>query len=102
MPPGDCSALLSLHVENAEADAKRAITAADFHLIGLYGYGIQAPGLPEGVIAPDRTKPIDCTGDEVYSPRHERLIETARDYAIRYNRVILAAAPIGPPGEGRR
>jgi hypothetical protein len=100
LPPGDCRFLISLRVENAEFDANAAVIAKDFRLLGVYGYALEVPGLYfyDYYTALDRgeLRTIECTGDGIVSPRHERLNDNAYEYAKRYNTVVLREMPQPP------
>ena len=100
LPPGDCSFLVSLRVEDAEIDANTAVGAKDFRLLALYGYSLDVPGLYfyDHYAALDRgeLRVIECTSDRIVSPRHLRLDDTAYEYAKRYNTVVFRAMPEPP------
>ena len=100
LPPGDCSFLVSLRVDDAERDANASILAKDFRLLAVYGYSLEVPGLYyfDYYAARDRgeLRPIECTSDGIVSARHMRLNEDAYDYATRYNAVVLRQRPQPP------
>ena len=100
MPPGNCAYLESLRTTNARADAERAVSRGEKHLLGVYGFSLDVPGAAETYQLGAGSKtvsPIDCTSDSPVSPRHDRLIRAAIAYATLYNRRVLELAPDPPP-----
>ena len=93
MPPGDCGFLEQLRPDQAERAADAAIARGDFHLLGVYGFSLDLPGVDKPVdprLHP--TQPIDCTGDDPVSRKQARLNDRAIRYAKEYNRRILGLA----------
>ena len=81
-----------LETADAQQDAKKAIEAGDFHLLGLAARNINIPGIDQA--DNDKyekacgVKLIDGVSDVVRSDEHLRLIQKARSYALEYNNVI--------------
>ncbi len=92
MPRGNCGYLESLKLESAQADADRALSRGDSHLIGIYGYALMAPGVDIDAANFDRAvkriRPVECTSDTP-TPRQRRLQIIATQYADQYNRRVL-------------
>ena len=87
--------LCSIHLENAEADAARALKKGDTRVLGIYGYSVSFPG-----ISPDdwekhhgAYRGIEGTTDAMYGDDHWTLISYATDYAAIYNMFILKNRP---------
>jgi hypothetical protein len=84
------AALASLDLEEPENDAERCLAAGDTRIIGIYGYSVSFPGIPDvawmRVIAEETFRAVEGTSDCVIGERHMALISVASNYAERYNR----------------
>jgi|GEM_PF-1812395 hypothetical protein len=89
MPPGDCSYLEGLRPNQAAKDAEQAVSRGDFHLLGVYGFTLEVPGIVERQTI-STIRPIACTSDMLLSKRHMELVDAARVYADRYDRRVIA------------
>ena len=90
--------MTTLRVERAEADARAAVEAKDFRLLGFYAYSLSVPGLRYySVLEHDQVRPIECTTDYPMSAWHAGLNDIAHDYALRDNVAVLRAMPSPPP-----
>lgn len=88
----ECRFLHSLKVDQARADADAAMRLGDHRLLGVYGFTLMIPGLdPEQRPDASQLRPIECTSDAFSSAEDRRLNDTAREYARRYNEVVLQA-----------
>lgn len=79
------------------ADPARDLAAAwargDRRFVAVYDFSATVPGVPTGVVRPrDRgaVRFLEGTSDMPASAEEERLNALARDYAARYNRLLLA------------
>jgi hypothetical protein len=96
----DYSALRELKVENAVADAQRAIAAKDFRLLAVMGFSIEVPGAGDDVPSLEKeygTKVIPGTSDAIQGEEHKRLNDNARAYAKKYNEFILSSVKAPGP-----
>jgi hypothetical protein len=96
MPSGNCAYLEGLRPENASADAERAVSHGDTHLLGVNGFTLEVPGAAtnyEFAAGHKAVRPIECTSDYRVSVKHQQLNETAHVYAGRYNRRVLELSP---------
>lgn len=85
-----CVDPFSLNPANAERDAREALARGDRHLVGVCGFSCSAPGatpLDEERLG---VQMIENTGDYIRLPGEAEYNDRAREYATRYNRVILA------------
>jgi TPR repeat protein len=87
-----------LKEDDATADAKKAIAAGDFRLVGVYGYSVEVPGAPTDdwfeVKSKYGIRMIEGTSDTESGPEEEAFNNNARSYARKYNEVILKAHPV--------
>lgn len=98
LPSGNCTFMATLSVGRAEADARAAVEARDFRVLGVHSYSLDVPGVRYlSVLERDQIMPIRCTTDYPMSPWHAGLIDNAYDYALRYNVAVLRAMPSPPP-----
>lgn len=83
--------LSALKVENAAADARRALSRGDRRFASVTGYSRSVPGV-EGVGLPElgAYRDVDPTGDVTRSPDQRAFKMRARRYAEIYNRTLLA------------
>lgn len=81
--------LSSLKLDDPGDDAKAHVAAGDLRPVGIYGYTCSIPG-PEGNLPPPSVgiRCLDGTSDVAESEEHERLIETAKAYALAYDREL--------------
>lgn len=81
----------ALKVENAAADARRALSRGDRRFATVYGYSRFAPGV-EGGGSPDRGtyRDVDPTSDAIRSSDQRAFKDRAHHYAEAYNAVLLA------------
>jgi hypothetical protein len=82
--------LCLIRLENAEADAERALQAGDARILGIWGYSIQFFGLSRDdyrEVFPYRG--IEGTGDVVFGQEHRDLMDHATDYSAIYNQFIV-------------
>ena len=88
------AALARLNLSAPEDDAARNLAAGDERFVGIYGYSVSFPGVPDADVGPifadeSRFWAIEGTSDCVTGRRHFELIEVATRYAERYNRHVL-------------
>jgi hypothetical protein len=86
------SELSKLDLKNPEKDLDRNLANGDRRLIGIYGYSLHCPGaekMPHDRIEQYGIKPINGTSDCIMSAEHQRLIQSATDYATRYNQALI-------------
>jgi len=88
------SELSKLDLQNPEKDLERNLAGGDRRLIGLYGYALYCPGITN--LTPDEiqqhgVRPIKGTSDCIMGAEHQRLTQSATDYATRYNKALLAS-----------
>jgi hypothetical protein len=83
----------SLKVEDAAADARRAMARGDARLATVVSSGRAAPGAPgDQVPAGLAYRDIDPTSDMIGSDEHGALKDRAARYAAVYNAVVLSGA----------
>jgi hypothetical protein len=86
------ASLASLNLVEPEKDAERYLAAGDTRVVGIYGYSVGFPGVPEeawiGLLSEERFRAIEGTSDCVIGDRHMELISAAIRYAERYNRYL--------------
>lgn len=81
--------LSKLNLADPRADVKAHVAFGDVRPVGLFGYTCSVPG-PDSNNPPTPTG-IRClrgTSDAIGSVEYGRLIETARNYAIAYNKAL--------------
>ena len=92
--PCECEvhpALRALEGADAPADVERQWAAGDRRLVGVRGYAIAVPGVPDrGVAEQHGVRVLEVTTDAIGCFEHARLILIARDYAVAYNHALLA------------
>jgi hypothetical protein len=96
-------ALRALKVESAEADARKAIAAGDWMLLGVGGYATSYPGTPlfEGMVDTHRgTQFLRGTSDFLQDDDHEQLQRHATAYAERYNAEVIRLGGYRPVERG--
>jgi hypothetical protein len=79
---------------DSSSDAQRALTRGDFRLLAVRGYSVEAPGTDFNYGEARRrfgTLEIDGTSDDLAWPWDGYLNDRARDYAAKYNRIIVSA-----------
>jgi hypothetical protein len=82
--------LCSIRLENAEADAERALKAGDVRILGVSDYSTWFPGMSrEDQYAVSLYRRVEGTSDAVQGEPHADLIEHATDYAVIYNQFII-------------
>lgn len=78
---------------NAVVDASKSIGEKDFRFLGIAGYAITFPGIPQEkqdeLIRKFGYKIIEGTSDVVEGEEHLRLINLAESYAEAYNAAVL-------------
>lgn len=84
----DCDSLPKLDVNNAKADARAAWSRKERHLLGVYGYAVETPGIGRPKLP---VRMIEQTSDSGCSEANELI----RRYATVYNREIMAALADG-------
>lgn len=90
-PPRSLYDLMArLKIEDAAADARRAVSRGDLRLVTVTGYARMAPGVPPERFPKDGGyRDIDLTYDVIRSDEQDDLKERARRYAEIYNSVVL-------------
>jgi hypothetical protein len=86
---GDLRAFISVPVK---ARLKAALAARDSRFLGVYGYTLEVPGVPQSEaprISANGVLGIPGTSDALVSEEHGALNERARDYAEQYNALLL-------------
>lgn len=73
-------------------DLQGAISVNDLRFIGIMGYALEVPGVEhyhERYASSSGVKIVEGTSDVIYGVEHRRLIDIAREYAEKYNRLLL-------------
>ena len=86
------SELARLDLQDPEDDLQENLAKGDYRFIGIYGYTLFCPGAEElayGQIEKYGIRPIKGTSDTVASKEHGQLIESATQYAKRYNQALI-------------
>jgi hypothetical protein len=86
--------LKGLKIENATADAQRAVAANDYRLLGVKGFTVEVPGVGRDAYDLEKrygVKVIEGTSDAFSVDEDRRLNEDARAYAKRYNELVLSS-----------
>jgi hypothetical protein len=82
-----------LKVDTAQADAEAALVRGDTRLLAVYALTVEVPGTSESVSSLRQKyglRMLEGTGDAIKGS-HDRLMnENARNYAIKYNQVIIS------------
>jgi hypothetical protein len=79
-----------INPNRAEADAIRALARGDHTFVGVRGYSTNAPGVPIELYHPEGIRVIKGTGDVIFWPGEDEYNDRAREYARRYNMIIVA------------
>jgi hypothetical protein len=77
---------------NPDRDIAAAISKKDTRFIGLYGYATYVPGIDDGdtaLVTMHGVRYLEGTSDGLRSPEHSRLNTLARNYATRYNVILV-------------
>jgi hypothetical protein len=77
-----------------------ALGAHDLRFLGVYGYSLEVPGVPEteaARISKNGVLAIPGTSDAVVSEEHGTLDEKARAYATEYNALLVRHLKKGAP-----
>jgi hypothetical protein len=88
--------LKALILDHAEADANEAISHGDLRFLAVQGYSLEIPGVTGDVSKIEATygiKFLSGTSDVIENNEHQRLDVNAREYALRYNKTLLANVP---------
>jgi hypothetical protein len=81
--------LSSLKLNDPGEDAKAHVAAGDLRPVGIYGYTCSIPGPGGNLPLPSvGIRCLDGTSDAAENEEHERLIETARVYALAYDQEL--------------
>jgi hypothetical protein len=86
-----------LNPDTAEADAQAAIGRGDRRLLAVYGFTVEVPGATEKVpVLREKygLRILQGTGDAIKDPRDQALNKMARQYAKKYNQIIMSQAPL--------
>lgn len=86
-----CVNPLAINPGRAESDARQALARGDNRLVGVYGFASETPGATFEDRERLGARFIDGTGDDLHYFGEVAFNERAREYAERYNTVILAA-----------
>ena len=71
-------------------DFEISVYRSDFRFLGVYGEGLDLPGIPRHCLGSrEDVRIIDWTTDEIFSEEHLRLKGVAEDYASRFNERML-------------
>jgi hypothetical protein len=86
--------LAKLNLENPLKDLDANLKRGDKRFIGVNGYTCDAPGAADadqGIVNSPRfgLNCLDGTSDVAGSEEHFRLIQTATEYAVAYNKELL-------------
>lgn len=85
-----CVNPFAINPANAERDANEALARGDSHLVGVCEFSCAAPG----ATPPDEERLgvelIENTSDDIRILGEAEYNDRAREYAMRYNTVILA------------
>jgi hypothetical protein len=86
--------LVVLHVDQAEADALRAVAAGDRRLLTVNGYTVSAPGFEGDLTRYEYgVRNLESTSDVSCTDARGDLDRNAKVYALAYNRAIQADLP---------
>lgn len=93
LPPAlmACVNPLAIDPGRAESDARRALEQGDHRLVGIYGFASETPGATYEDRERFGARFIEGTGDDLRYLGEVEYNARAREYAERYNAVILAA-----------
>jgi hypothetical protein len=75
-----------------KARFEAALAARDSRFLGVYGYTLEVPGVPQAEadrISKNGVLGIPGTSDALVSEEHGALNERAREYAVEYNTLLL-------------
>lgn len=90
--PGEVRLTLdALDPRRADADARAAIVNGDLHLLGVYGYAAEIPGVPDEGTSRNVLM-IEDTSDFIRNRAHAQFNDRAYAYAMAYNRAVIAAS----------
>ena len=85
--------LSSLNLKAPNADVEENITSGDYRFVGICGFACYPPGLQDAdikvLLEKYGVRNLQGTTDSIESDEHWKLIRTATDYAIEYNRILL-------------
>ena len=74
-------------------DCESAFAAGDFHFVGVYGYSLELPGIPEGfanlIRLEKRYKVVAGTSDNWRNGSDAAFNRTAQSYAEDYNKLLI-------------
>jgi hypothetical protein len=85
-----CAAPPAIEPQQAEGDARVSIARNDHRLVGVYGYATEVPGATPMDEERLGVRFIEGTSDMPASAAESEFNTRARQYAARYNTVILA------------
>jgi hypothetical protein len=84
-----------LKVEHAESDARDAVARGDHRSLAVYGLTLEVPGLSENtnkLRSQYGLRILGGTSDALRGEQDRRMNLNARQYAERYNRVVVSEA----------
>lgn len=85
-----------LRTADVTADVSSAVSKKDFRFVGVMGFAMIVPGVPDYAQKySDKygVRLIENTSDCIEGPQHEELQRVAREYAEKYNRILLTKLP---------
>ena len=81
---------LPIRLDKPEEDARLRMKHGDFRLIGIGGLGVTYPGLKNmELLCKIGGRYIEGTSDMIEGKEHADLIEKFREYATKYNKIII-------------
>lgn len=86
------------------ADLTAAWAASDRRFVGVMGVGLVVPGVTNYYAVYDKSngvRIIPNTSDAIESDEHARLRDVAHEYALRYNRLLLAKLATTQPATSK-
>jgi hypothetical protein len=96
-PVGELRAFIAVPVKNR---LESALGRGDLRFLGVYGYALEVPGVLKSEadrISKNGVLPIPGTSDALVSEEHGTLNDEAREYAAKYNALLLGHVPQRAP-----
>lgn len=86
-----CVNPFAIDPDNAESDARDALARNDNDLVGVCGFSCLAPGATPADEERLGVRFIEGTSDMIVWPGEAEYNDRARNYATRYNKVVLTS-----------
>jgi hypothetical protein len=83
--------LTEMEASDPIVDFRAALARKDYRFVGIMGYTLDIPGIDENnvLVRNGGVKVIKGTSDSIVDKEDARLQKLARDYAIKYNHLLL-------------